>query len=123
MSKLMPLLLQGNNLSRVWSEGFLYLIDHPITEISPLVISITGFTDGEPYEDEELRTALDKSLEENGKGTVHTVANTIFPKSVWRFCKNDRQLFFQTYKENIPRYKAWASQKNHRGMYFERLID
>src|SRR5215216_5834610 len=101
MSELMPLLLQGNNLSRVWSEGFLYLADHPSTEMSPLVVSITGFTDGEPSEDEDLRTALDKSLEENGKATVHTVANTIFPKSVWRACKYERRLFFQTYQENI----------------------
>lgn len=122
MSELMPLLLDGNNLSRVWSTGFLYLVDHPRAEIAPLVVSITGFNDGEPSEDAELRAALDKSLEENGKATVHTVANTIFPKSVWRACKYDRALFFQIYKETAPRYKALASSKNHRGMYFERLI-
>jgi hypothetical protein len=122
MSELMPLLLQGNNLSRVWSTAFLYLVDHPSAEISPLVVTMTGFIDGEPSEDEELRVALDKSLEENGKPTVHTVANTIFPKSIWRACKYDRSLFFQIYKENIPRYKALESRKNHRGMYFERLI-
>lgn len=123
MSELMPLLLQGNNLSRVWSEGFLYLVDHPSNEISPLVVSITDFTDGEPFEDKELRAALDKALKENRKVEVHTVANTIFPKSVWRACKYDRALLFKTYKETIPRYKAWEPTKNHRGMYFERLID
>lgn len=122
MSELMPLLLHGN-LSRVWSTGFLYLVDHPSTEISPLVVSITDFSDGEPSEHQELRAALDKALEGNRKANVHTVANTIFPKSVWRACKYDRALFFDIYKENIPRYKAWAPTKNHRGMYFERLID
>ncbi|MDX6498684.1 MAG: hypothetical protein QOG23_1944 [Blastocatellia bacterium] len=92
------------------------------TEISPLVVSIAGFADGEPEEDADLRKALDESLVENDKTTVHTVANTIFPRSVWRASKYDRAQLFKTYKENIPRYKALESRKNHRGLYFERLI-
>lgn len=122
MSKLIPVLLDGTNLSRVWATAFLSLVDHPGTEIAPLVVSLTGFTEGEPEEDTALRNALDQSLADNGKAHVHTVANTIFPKSVWRASKYDRAMLFKTYKENIPRYKAWESRKNHRGLYFERLI-
>jgi hypothetical protein len=41
MSKLIPVLLDGTNLSRLWATAFLTLVDHPGTEIAPLVVSLT----------------------------------------------------------------------------------
>lgn len=117
-----PLLFDEPNLSHAWGRAFLHIIDHSGTVISPLVISVTEFTNGDPDEDHEIRTALDVLLKANNKQSVHTVANTIFPKSVWTASKYNRHLFYESYLEAVPRYKALEPTKNRRGLYFERLI-
>lgn len=118
----MPLLIAEPNLSTAWARAFLHILDHPGKEVSPLVISIDGFHTGQPLEDETLTRALDAALVAVGEQEVHTVANTIFPTSVWRLSRGDRQRFYATYIKSIDRYKALAKAKNNRGLYFERLI-
>lgn len=117
-----PLLLDENNLSLVWARAFLHIIDNPGKEISPLIVSVTGFSDGVPHEDQSVRKALDLSLEETGNQQVHTVANTIFPESVYRLAKYNRHQLYEIYLKTLPRYKALEKAKNRRGLYFERLI-
>jgi hypothetical protein len=117
-----PLLIAEPNLSTAWARAFLHILDHPGKEVSPLVITIDGFNDGVPLEDEAVRQALDVALLAVGEQEVHTVANTIFPTSVWRLSRGDRQRFYATYIKNVDRYKALAKSKNNRGLYFERLI-
>jgi hypothetical protein len=91
-------------------------------ELAPLVVSVTGFGNGEPVENEIVRTALDTCLETNKLQSVHTVANTIFPQSLWRDAEGDRKLFYATYLENLPSYVEMARKKNQLGLYFARLI-
>ncbi len=122
MNSTTPLLIEDTNLSHAWSRAFLHIIDNPGKEISPLMITLTGFTNGIPNEDQLIRDELDKSLVANSKQKVHTVANTIFPYSIWINSKNDRNKLFQMYLDNLPRYKALERSKNQRGLYFERLI-
>ena len=122
MNSTTPLLIEDTNLSHAWSRAFLHIIDNPGKEISPLIITLTGFTNGVPNEDQLIRDELDKSLLANGKQEVHTVANTIFPSSYWRISKNDRKILFDIYLKNLSRIKALANSKNRRGLYFERLI-
>ena len=123
MNSTTPLLIEDTNLSHAWSRAFLHIIDNPGKEISPLVITLTGFTNGAPNEDQVIRDELDNSLVANSKQRVNTVANTIFPTSYWRISKNNRQTLFNIYLKNLPRIKALANSKNHRGLYFERLIE
>lgn len=122
MSSIFPLLIEDGNLSRAWARIFLHIIDNPGKEISPLLVSLTGFTDGIPNEDETLRSILDACFTANGKQEVNTVANTIFPASVWRLAKYNRQDFYGIYMTHLPRYIALKKNKNHRGLYFARLI-
>ena len=122
MSKSSPLLIDRENLSHAWAKAFLHVIDNPGKEISPLVVSITGFTDGEPQEDTDIRQSLDTCLVENGEQKIHTVANTIFPHSLWRRSKYERKELFKRYLNIFPRIKAAEPNKNRLGIYFERLI-
>lgn len=78
----LPLLITSDNLSLAWAEAFLYIIDHPGKEIAPLVVSICGFADGFPNEDQSIKAALDLGLESSEYQSVETVANTIFPESL-----------------------------------------
>ncbi len=120
MSSNIPLLIEDRNLSYAWARVFLHIIENPGKEISPLLISIHGFIDGIPHEDQTIRKALDNSLIARQEQTVHTVANTIFPLAYWR--KYDRQQLFDTYMKNLSRIKRLKPHKNRRGLYFERLI-
>ena len=122
MSNSLPLIIEETNLSHAWSRAFLHIIDHPGKQVSPLLITLTGFTNGMPNEDPAIREALDNCLKINSEQSVHTVANTIFPASYWQRSNHDRNQLFDTYIKNFPRIQALAPTKNHRGLYFERLI-
>jgi hypothetical protein len=122
MGNMTPQMFDEPNLSHAWGRALLHIIDNSGKEISPLVVSVTGFSRGEPLEDADIRSALDNCLVSNRKQKVHTVANTIFPQSVWRASKYNRRDLYKSYLEAVPRYKALEPSKNNRGLYFERLI-
>lgn len=122
MSSNAPLVIESTNLSHAWAQLFLRIIERPGKEISSLIISLTGFKDGIPDEDLDIREALDDCLLLHAREQVHTVANTIFPDSLWELSQYDRQVFFAKYIHNIPRIKALEPRKNCKGLYFERLI-
>ncbi|MCC3411550.1 MULTISPECIES: thymidylate synthase [unclassified Microcoleus] len=122
MSNSLPLIIEETNLSHAWSRAFLHIIDNPGKEVSPLLITLTGFTNSMPKEDQAIRDALDNCLKINNEQSVHTVANTIFPASYWQRSNHNRNKLFDTYLENFPRIQALSPKKNKRGLYFERLI-
>lgn len=118
-----PFVVNETNLSVAWGKVLLRVLDNPGTSVSPLVISLSGFTDGEIEEDAEVRHALDALLTGQSDQNTQTVANTIFPASVWRLAKYDRELFFKLYLEDgYPSYREICPSKNNRGLYFQRLI-
>ncbi len=114
--------IEDPNLSVAWSRAFLELISRRGEAIVPLTLSITGFTDGVPVEDDGVRKALDTCLIANGHQGVGTVANTIFPQSLWRQAKGDRKRLFEEYLVNLPSYVAMDPHKNRNGLYFARMI-
>jgi thymidylate synthase len=122
MSNSLPLIIEEKNLSYAWSRAFLHILDHSGKQVSPLLITLTGFTNGMPNEDPAIRDALDNCLKIKNEQSVDTVANTIFPSSLWRLSQGDRHKLFEIYLNTIPRYKALKPHKNRRGLYFERLI-
>jgi thymidylate synthase len=125
MSNSSPHLIEENNLSHAWAKAFLHIIDNGGKPISPLVVSITGFTDGIPHEDKNIRQSLDICLADNDDQKVHTVANTIFPESLWKRSKYQRKELFERYLNFLPRAKniKKCKAKNSRGLYFERLVN
>jgi hypothetical protein len=117
-----PSVVAENNLSLAWSRAFMQIIDHGGTEIRPAMLSFSGFQNGEPQEEPGVRVALDNALNAVGQQSIETVANTIFPASVWRRAKYDRHELYRIYLDALPRYVALAKSKNWRGLYFARLI-
>jgi thymidylate synthase len=107
------------NLSVAWAKTFLAALE-PRRDLVPLVVRIGAFNNGTVCEDAVIRKSLDQNLFKMGKQCCHTVANTIFPESLWN-CKKDRSVLYERYKKSFPRLKAVES-RNNLGLYFERLI-
>lgn len=117
-----PVLVNEPNLSKAWARAALYAIDHSGLEISPLIISVTGFDgDGNAQEDRVVRAELDKLLLAKKLRSVSDVAFTIFPQRLWKISQGDRKKLFQYYRAAFPRYQAMNPKGNNRGLYFERL--
>ncbi len=114
-----PLRFESDNLSLAWAEAFLRLMSRGISELIPLWVTVTGFEHGVPVENAEIRIALDKALAEQRKWSVQTVANTIFPISLWNPGRPRTELFTR-YKEIFHIVKRCPG--NARGVYFQRLI-
>jgi hypothetical protein len=113
--------VEERNLSIAWAKGLRIASERRRREISPLVVSVTGFSELGAFEEEpRIRAALDAVLAKTGKQTVSTVANTIFPLSLWNRTAA-REALFERYRRIAPRLRR-ASRKNSRGIYFERMI-
>lgn len=118
-----PTVIDESDLSRAWAKIFLYILDGRGTEISPLVVSLSGFdNEGRISEVPGVRDALDQVLDKKGKISVENVAHTIFPERLWRIARRDRAKLFALYKGVFPRYVAMNRRANGRGLYFERLM-
>ena len=117
------MLVSDNNLSRAWARVLLNILDGAGTEVSPLVLSLTGFNDhGMVPEDPNLRQSVDRLLKAKGRPDIESVAFTIFPQRIWELSCGDRNRLFSIYRETFPRWQAMNRRANSRGMYFERMI-
>ena len=116
-------MINDNNLSRAWSRLLLGILDGAGTEVSPLVLSVTGFDDkGVTPEDPAVRQALDQLLKRKGRLKVEDVAFTIFPQRLWEMSRGDRTRLFTLYRATFPRWQAMNKKANGRGLYFERMV-
>jgi hypothetical protein len=110
--------IQNTNLSIAWAQSFLSLMQPGVTEITPLIVTVDGLETGSLTEDEEIKRALNNALP--ASSSCDTVANTIFPKSLWN-PRRDRSLLYERYLKRVwPRVKMCSA--NRRGTYFQRLI-
>jgi len=117
-----PLLVNESDISRAWAKAVLHVIDHTGPEISPLILSVTGFDErGAIPETSAIRAALDTLLAAKRMRSVSDVAFTIFPQRLWRIAQGNRAALFQYYKDAFPRYQAINPRDNRRGLYFERM--
>jgi hypothetical protein len=97
-------------------------MDHPGKEITPLVLSLTGFDEsGTIHEEPRVRNALDALLSATDNWDIETIAFTIFPDQLYKIVGQDRVRLFELYAMVAPRYHALNSAANGRGLYFERL--
>jgi len=109
------------NLSLAWGKALVAAYDVTGNEIAPLVLNIQNNAD-DAMETPEIRSALDAALMNCGYQSVQTVANTIFPTSLWRMSSGDRTRLFSLYEKCLPRLHKLEPQLNNRGLYFERLV-
>ena len=118
-----PVIINDSNLSRAWSRLLLGVLNGAGTEVSPLVLSVTGFDEkGMVSEDPAVRQALDQLLKRKGRFKVEDVAFTIFPQRVWEISRDDRARLFALYRATFPRWQAMNKRANGRGLYFERMV-
>jgi len=113
--------IEEPNVSMAWAKSLEAAYGIKKQEVVPLVVSVTGFdASNDVIEEPTIRQALDTFLSASGKQSVETVANTIFPQSIWNPAA-PRALLFQRYNKIFPRIKK-SSPKNNYGIYFNRMI-
>jgi hypothetical protein len=118
-----PVMINDTDLSRAWSRLLLGVLDGAGTEVSPLVLSVTGFGErGAVPETPAVRQALDQLLKRKGRLKVEDVAFTIFPQRLWEMSRGDRVRLFALYRATFPRWQAMNKKANGRGLYFERMV-
>lgn len=113
-----PTLIKERNLSVAWGKAFLQVYED--REVAPLVLVVNGLEGGDPAEESTIRDALEEELERRGDRSCHTVANTIFPMTMWNPDAGREQLF-QRYLRVYPRLRR-LDKANKYGLYFQRMI-
>ena len=110
--------VENANLSIAWAESFLTLMRPGLTDITPLIVTVNGFEAGNVVEDQGIKDVLNAALPV--RSSCDTIANTIFPRSLWN-PHRERSLFYTRYlKHAWPRVKTCSA--NRRGTYFQRLV-
>lgn len=120
----LPQVIEEPNLSHAWGRVLLHVLDNSKRKLAPLVVSVTGFTDGLAAEDMEIRKALDALLvTKDRKFSSKVTALTIFPYDAWvRRGRLPVREFTDWYlKDFFPRLQA-RNKLNGRGTYFERMV-
>jgi hypothetical protein len=108
----------ADNLSDAWSQTLALVNANPRKELSNLSVSVVEFNAAD-YERQHARALLDRLLEREECFSVSTVANTIFPGSIWAPDK-PRETLYSRYLRIWPRITAHP--QNRKGTYFYRLI-
>lgn len=107
-----PIIIESANLSAAWIDTLKKASDTPGGELFPFVLSLTGFE-----EDPVIRKMADQHHQKNKKASILTVSETIFPQSLYRFLKFDKNKLYAQYIQTLPRIMA-VSPNNQRGTYF-----
>jgi len=107
----------SSHLSLAWVEVFLRLMDRGVTDISPAVVTISQFDErGLPSQLADVQQQLDRL----NRQTCRTVANTIFPNSLWVPDGEDNAARLFGRYERIWN-KVRRCPANNKGVYFRRL--
>jgi len=113
---LKQLIIKEKNISFAWLEALNFICENRGKELSPLVINICDFK-----ESTQIHDIINQHLKKHGFAEISTVAETIFPNSLYLYCKKNRNDLFREYLDNLVRIKA-IDKANRQGTYFERLI-
>jgi hypothetical protein len=111
-------LIVAPSVSAAWGAALNLLMQPGAHGLDPLLVTITdvGSIGNEP--NPLLRRELDRLLRELGKQSTSTVANTIFPQSLWNPTR-ERSFLYERYLRHVM--PAIRSDNPH-GTYFERMI-
>jgi hypothetical protein len=110
--------IEDTNLSYAWARAVRTALGRR-GEVAPLVVSVAGsFECGMPHIDSELEKKLDALLQiESGRLSIDTVANTLFPQSLWNAGRPRKELF-----DRFLRLWPKIKKSNQHGHYFHRLL-
>jgi len=108
------------SISDAWLTSVALAANGPRREVVNLNVTVNGLERGGPEEDLEVRSLLDEMLSVEEMGSVETVANTIFPASLWN-PRRPKEALFERYMKAFPKIRKHPA--NRRGTYFERMIN
>lgn len=111
-------IVEGKNLSDAWNHAVQEFSNMPASMAGPCVVTFPVMENFENIGCFEVRNKLDEALKQEGRSSVRTVANTIFPQSLWQHHRHDRHDFFLAAEKIWPRVKM----SNPHGTYFYRMI-
>ncbi len=118
-------IITGTNVSEVWARAYHHVHTSTGHEVSPLIVCIEPKEPESPEEDILIRGKIDAALLKVSKVTkrpplsVGTVANTIFPKSLWN-PQLGREKLYERYRTIWPMISK--CKRNNLGVYFQRMI-
>jgi thymidylate synthase len=110
--------IEVDNLALAWARAFVEAYDSPGGALSRLVVTTRIPDGGIAAEVPAIRSLVDSELEKRRESTVNTVANTIFPESLWNPAQ-PAQTLFDRYDRVWPR--VHRCHANNNGVYFRRL--
>ena len=119
------LAIQEQNIENAWARSFLALMEPGVTEITPLVATVSIAEMNGTQDRSEIRSAIDTCVCQLRRShsklqETHTVANTIFPQSLWNLGSDkDGELLYRRFATAWPQIKRCS--QNRRGSYFRRL--
>jgi len=111
-----PYVIEDSNVSYAWVKALNKILESPGNEITPLLLTLTNFE-----ESPDIRAALDLNLTKSKLASIQTVSETIFPKSLYQLCGQNRSKLYEQYLRNMPRIRK-IDTSNANGTYFERMI-
>jgi hypothetical protein len=118
--------IRGGNLSKAWAKAFVKCWNARSNVLAPEIVCFDVEEDNCSWELEtpKIRQVLEEQLDtfrvcSANQSNIETVAGTIFPESIWKRCKGDRDKLFREYDEMWPLVGKCAL--NRRGTYFRRL--
>ncbi|MDA8163051.1 MAG: hypothetical protein M0022_09155 [Desulfobacteraceae bacterium] len=117
--------ISGSNLSYAWANAFLTCYEASGGVLTPAVVRYPSCDANGTVEDSDIRSIIDSHLADAskfipGQSVIETVANTIFPESIWQLCQGDRELLYKKYTSMLPFIRRKPA--NRRGVYFQRMI-
>src|SRR5260370_3222024 len=110
--------ISASSISEAWKKVVSACIAARGHEICALTVEILC-GDG-PMDDLAFRESVNKILIAENRGSVETVARTIFPIGLWN-PEVSRSNLYKRYSNILPKLRKCPL--NRRGIYFERLID
>jgi len=111
-----PIVIPSHSVSIAWAEAFIRVLKPGPT---PSIIVQIDASEHGVTEDEGIRSRLSQALLQRNLSSIDTVANTIFPNSLWN-PGQPRQELFDRYRAIWPKVKKCRANRN--GVYFQRLI-
>jgi hypothetical protein len=109
-------LISGETITAAWLAALDHLNANGLEQFN----LVTTIIDPNPeLSDPCVVAELNHLLDRHGYQRVETVGNTIFP-SAFAYTGNNRERLYARYRALLPRLRKLP--KNHRGLYFERLI-
>ncbi|MCH7662925.1 MAG: thymidylate synthase [Chloroflexi bacterium] len=112
--------IRDSDLSLAWARAYKCLLDRkPKKGYRPMAVSVDIDESGIPVETPAIRNVVEAELASCNEYGIETVANTIFPLSMWN--KNlPKEELFNRYLRTVHRLLKFRG--NNKGIYFQRMI-